>query len=139
MNFKGNYIHTLSGRGPKVDLDGFFHAYNNFWYDVDGHAFDTSDKNKFVLIEGNYFENVKNPRMTENNKAFFPLQDSTLCTDLIGRACVANKLVNSGQVNGGTIGELYKLKGLVSATSPNVFDANRAREKVLINYGVGKV
>lgn len=64
LTFIGNYIHSTSGRGPKLGEAGVTNNFlaqfiNNYWYDTDGHAFDTSSNNGVTLVEGNVFEDVK--------------------------------------------------------------------------------
>ncbi|KAB8075475.1 pectin lyase fold/virulence factor [Aspergillus leporis] len=68
--FAGNWLHDLSGRAPHMGTDYtkskiYFHGVNNYFQDIDGHAFDV-DTNTWLLLEGNYFENVKTP-MTDTS------------------------------------------------------------------------
>ena len=43
-----------------TDSKIFFHGVNNYFENVGGHAFDI-DTNTWVLLEGNYFDNVTTP------------------------------------------------------------------------------
>jgi pectate lyase len=60
----GNWFHDLSGRAPHLGTGGtssnVVHAVNNYFQSIDGHAFDIQG-NAWALLEGNYFENVKEP------------------------------------------------------------------------------
>ncbi|PYH96544.1 pectin lyase-like protein [Aspergillus ellipticus CBS 707.79] len=63
--FEGNWVHDVSGRAPHMGTDYdsskiYFHAVNNYFQNIGGHAFDL-DVNTWVLIEGNYFEEVDTP------------------------------------------------------------------------------
>ncbi|KAM0330794.1 hypothetical protein ACHAQA_003748 [Verticillium albo-atrum] len=60
----GNYFHDLSGRAPHLGTgdssSNIVHAVNNYFQNIDGHAFDIQG-NAWALLEGNYFENAKEP------------------------------------------------------------------------------
>ncbi|KAI9172580.1 putative pectin lyase E [Paramyrothecium foliicola] len=60
----GNWFHDLSGRAPHLgtgdDSRNVVHVVNNYFQNIDGHALDIT-ANAWALIEGNFFENVKEP------------------------------------------------------------------------------
>lgn len=86
---------------------------NNYWSDVSWHAFDTNKNDGFTLIEGNYFENVKAPRLNENQEAFFVgSSPASSCKTLIGRDCEVNFLVKSGAIKSDTDERLQHIKNL---------------------------
>ena len=142
ITFSGNYIHTTSGRGPKVGEAGvpndlFLHAVGNYWYDVSWHAFDTYMNSGLSLIEGNYFEKVGSPRLhDDNHEAFIPVNSASQCVPYLGRNCEANLFVNSGTVTGSTSGRVNKLAGLKLAKPISAIFVKAA---VLASAGVGKI
>jgi pectin lyase len=94
-----NYIHGTSGRSPKIGGDSaanvVAHVANNFWGNNSGHSFEIG-ANAWVLAEGNYFSNTKMPLYTGKDGALYAASSEDECNSLLGRACVANELVNSG-------------------------------------------
>ncbi|KAJ8104634.1 hypothetical protein OPT61_g10653 [Boeremia exigua] len=71
--FAGNWLHDISGRGPHygTDKDGatnVFHAVNNLFENMNGHAFDV-EPSTWSLIEGNAFVNVKQPATSPSSAA----------------------------------------------------------------------
>ncbi|RAQ54349.1 pectin lyase D precursor [Aspergillus flavus] len=102
ITFANNYIHHTSGRSPKIEFDSHWHAYNNFWENNSGHAFDVGEGAN-VLIEGNVFSNVKtpmNPEDTPGSTFAVNAQDASSCTSALGRPCIANELTSSGDLSG---------------------------------------
>ncbi|KAH6897416.1 pectin lyase fold/virulence factor [Thelonectria olida] len=98
-----NYFHDVSGRAPKLGADGVsgsFHATNNYFSNMQGHAFDAYD-GVTAILEGNVFESVDTP-ITDSGAAvstIFNVPDSSAassCSSTIGRACVVNSLSSSG-------------------------------------------
>ncbi|CAI4217926.1 unnamed protein product [Parascedosporium putredinis] len=90
----GNWIHDVSGRAPHIGTDYtssqiVVHAVNNYFQNVDGHAFDV-DTNTWMLIEGNYFENV-----------YFiqTVADASNAASPLGYIPEWNRLSGSGAVN----------------------------------------
>jgi pectin lyase len=144
ITLQSNYIHHTSGRGPKVggydEANVLLHAVNNFWQNIDGIALEDGIGGN-VLLEGNYFENVKYPRKTDKpgvNQIFAPMSQSPACQTSLGRPCEANKVSakTSSQLTGGETHFLvnFQNKNPVGATS-----ADQARVNVLRNNGVGKI
>ncbi|GMF21121.1 unnamed protein product [Phytophthora fragariaefolia] len=103
MSLLGNYIHSTSGRSPKIGGEGgmnaIVHAANNYFEDNTGHAFDVK-QNAYVLAEGNYFASVKTPNMEESQGRFFVPTSSGDCKTSIGRDCELNVLTSSGKLAG---------------------------------------
>lgn len=60
----GNWFHDLSGRAPHLGTgdssSNIVHAVNNYFQSIDGHAFDIQG-NAWALLEGNYFDDTKEP------------------------------------------------------------------------------
>ncbi|KAJ3517807.1 hypothetical protein NM208_g14655 [Fusarium decemcellulare] len=104
--FSGNWVHDVSGRAPHVGTDAtkseiLFHAVNNYFQNVGGHAFDV-DTNVWALLEGNYFENVNTP-MTSGSSTkggqiydVITVDDASGCTSALGYICEWNRLSGSG-------------------------------------------
>ncbi|KAE8411683.1 pectin lyase fold/virulence factor [Aspergillus pseudocaelatus] len=102
ITFANNYVHHTSGRSPKIEFDSHWHAYNNFWENNSGHAFDIGEGAN-VLIEGNVFSNVKtpmNPEDTPGSTFAATAEDASSCTSALGRPCIANELTSSGELSG---------------------------------------
>ncbi|OJJ00482.1 hypothetical protein ASPVEDRAFT_126807 [Aspergillus versicolor CBS 583.65] len=100
VTFANNYIHTTSGRAPKVGAPSFWHVVNNYWSDNTGHAFDVEESGTNVFIEGNVFEDVKSAFNDEGTGAIFAVDSSSesTCSSAIGRTCIANQLTSSESV-----------------------------------------
>jgi pectin lyase len=111
-----NYFHDVSGRAPKLGQDGVsstFHAVNNYFENMKGHAFDAYDGAN-VLVEGNVFKAVSQPS-TEHAAAVgtFVVDGGSACQSALGRACLENSVDSaSGTLAGGSsssfISELAK-------------------------------
>ncbi|GMF38718.1 unnamed protein product [Phytophthora lilii] len=103
MSLLGNYIHSTSGRSPKIggepDMKAIVHAANNYFEDNTGHAFDVR-QNAYVLAEGNYFSSVKTPNMEESEGSFIVPTTGGDCKASIGRDCEINVLTDSGKLAG---------------------------------------
>lgn len=97
-----NYYHDVAGRAPKLGEDGSkgtFHAVNNYFSNMNGHAFDAYDS-ATALIEGNAFESVNQPTTDKaaQSKVLYTVPDesaASACTSSLGRACVANSVDSS--------------------------------------------
>ena len=105
-----NYYHDVAGRAPKLGEDGSkgtFHAVNNLFSNMKGHAFDAYDS-ATALIEGNAFESVSQPTTDKaaQSKVLYTVPDASAasaCTSSLGRACEANSVDSAS-------GELAALK-----------------------------
>lgn len=104
--FSGNWLHDVSGRAPHMGTTQtasqiFFHAVNNYFQNVGGHAFDI-DANTWALLEGNYFDSVTTPMTDTSLTAGGAIYDvvtvaeAGACTNYLGYICEWNRLSNSG-------------------------------------------
>ncbi|KAG3140400.1 hypothetical protein PI126_g16029 [Phytophthora idaei] len=118
ISLVGNYIHTMSGRGPKIGgAEGdnvVVHAANNYFDDNTGHAFD--------IAAGNFF---------------VPVRESN-CKTAIGRACKLNVLTASGKLTSysaraalGEVSKYSKQIGGYAATEASKLSVASG------NFGVG--
>ncbi|KAF4154240.1 hypothetical protein CNMCM6069_009529 [Aspergillus lentulus] len=148
--FSGNYLHHLSGRAPHYgtssnDATNIFHAVNNYFEDMAGHAFDI-EANTWSLIEGNVFSNVTTPMTTgsttKSNAIFnVPSGAESTCTSIIGRACVANSIIDgSGALAG--VKNTAALTQLAAAGTNRILGARAVSDVaafVKANAGVGRL
>ncbi|KAM5349571.1 hypothetical protein ACJ41O_006076 [Fusarium nematophilum] len=97
-----NYFHDVSGRAPKLGADGVsgtFQATNNYFSNMQGHAFDAYN-GVTAILEGNVFESVDTP-ITESGASvstIFNAADESAaasCESHIGRACAVNSIDSS--------------------------------------------
>jgi pectin lyase len=101
-----NYFHDVSGRAPKLGQDGVsstFHAVNNYFENMKGHAFDAYDGAN-ALVEGNVFKAVSQPA-TDHAAAVgtFVVDGGSACQSALGRACLENSVDSaSGELAGGS-------------------------------------
>lgn len=138
VTFTGNYIHHTSGRSPKIEYNSHWHAYNNYWSNNTGHAFDVGEGSN-VLIEGNVFDQVKTPFLDDSSpgQAFaVSSDDKSTCDSKLSRTCVANSLTSSGSLSA-------KDQAVLSSWPSGegditVLDASKVQSHVLKNAGVGK-
>lgn len=102
ISLDSNYFHDVSGRAPKLGQDGVtgtFHATNNYFSNMLGHAFDAYD-GASALIEGNVFESVTTPITDQaaTVSTFYNVPDSSAasaCSSVIGRSCILNDVDSS--------------------------------------------
>ncbi|KAF7131427.1 hypothetical protein CNMCM5793_004598 [Aspergillus hiratsukae] len=148
--FSGNYLHHLSGRAPHYGTSNngatnVFHAVNNYFEDMAGHAFDV-EANTWSLIEGNVFSNVSTPMTaasTAKSNAIFnvPSGAESACASVIGRACVANSVVDgSGTLTG--VRNTAALTQLAAAGTSRIIAARAVSgvaASVKANAGIGKL
>ncbi|KAH6886203.1 pectin lyase fold/virulence factor [Thelonectria olida] len=147
--FVGNWVHDVSGRAPHMGTDKtnsqiYFHAVNNYFQNIGGHAFDIGT-NTFVLIEGNKFDNVDTP-LTSGSKTsgaqiyeVVSVADASGCTSKLGYICEWNKLTGSGSfpslTSSTALSKLSTYKSsLVSHTS-----VDNVAKSVTANAGIGKL
>ncbi|OWZ02079.1 Pectin lyase [Phytophthora megakarya] len=93
-----NYVHSTSGRSPKVgdkNSSVIAHVANNYWDNLSNHSFEL-DGSAYMLAEGNYFNNVKNPLYKTGKGFLYAATSADECTKYLGRACEENTLVKSG-------------------------------------------
>lgn len=136
MTFANNYIHHTSGRSPKVETSNW-HAYNNYWYNNTGHAFDVGEDSN-VLIEGNVFAQVDTPSEPDSANVFAATSsDKSACSSALGRSCVANSLVSSGNLT--TSDQSVLSNWLSDEGDVEVMDVSKVASSVVGNAGVGKL
>ncbi|KAJ5385830.1 hypothetical protein N7509_008371 [Penicillium cosmopolitanum] len=139
VTFTGNYIHHTSGRSPKLEFNSYWHAYNNYWYNNTGHAFDVGDGTN-ALIEGNVFNQVDTPFLEDSSPGqtyAVSASDKSSCDSALGRTCVANTLTSSGELSASDSSVLSSWPKGESGIS--VVDTSRVQSSVLANAGVGKL
>ena len=104
--FAGNWVHDASGRAPHVGTTAtassiLFHAYNNLFENMKGHAFDI-DGNTNVLIEANVFSSVTTPMTADSSTKGGKIYDvasssnTATCATALGRNCIQNSFSSSG-------------------------------------------
>ncbi|ETN03483.1 hypothetical protein PPTG_15712 [Phytophthora nicotianae INRA-310] len=91
VSMVNNYVHSTSGRSPKVggssDSNAIVHVANNYWADNSGHSFELG-QNGFVLAEGNYYQDTVAPLSAGNEGAIYAATASTECKNYLGRSAV---------------------------------------------------
>ncbi|ETP41191.1 hypothetical protein F442_11598 [Phytophthora nicotianae P10297] len=143
MSLLGNYIHMMSGRGPKIGgTEGdvsVVHAANNYFEDNSGHAFDVATGG-YVLAEGNNFDSVKTPNQPDPAGNIFIPAAAGDCKATIGRDCEVNVLADSGTFTGNSedaakkqIGTFKTQIGGTKVTTATKFSAAKG------NFGVGEL
>ncbi|KAL4888164.1 putative pectin lyase F-2 [Aspergillus ambiguus] len=137
ITFARNYIHHTSGRSPKLGETSYWHAYNNYWSDNTGHAFD-AESTANALIEGNVFSNVNTPLMEENLDAVFAVSadDESSCSGALGRSCIPNILTNSGELS--SAGDGVFSGWLSDEGALSLMPASQVAAYVMDHAGVGK-
>ncbi|EGZ22086.1 hypothetical protein PHYSODRAFT_489646, partial [Phytophthora sojae] len=133
-----NYVHNTSGRSPKVGGNSVIHAANNYWYSNTGFSYDVVD-NGNVLLEGNYFESTSVPNKHDAETVgaiIVPSSNSqSSCKSALGRNCVQNTLVKSGELSGNresaALSNSKKVASYYHPTSTQKLSTNNQ------NYGVG--
>ncbi|KAJ4392706.1 hypothetical protein N0V91_011300 [Didymella pomorum] len=101
-----NYLHNVSGRAPKLGQDGTtgtFHAVNNYFENMKGHAFDAYTGAQ-ALVEGNVFAGVSQP-VTDKGAGVstFVVNAGSACSSALGRSCLENSVDSaSGKLSGGS-------------------------------------
>ncbi|KAF8900932.1 pectin lyase fold/virulence factor [Mucidula mucida] len=147
ITFALNYMYMTSGRGPKLGGNsGYYqniHIYNNYFapptisVSIAGHALDPGTGSK-VLVEGNYFNTVTTPVLSDSGEFYLPQTSSeaSACSSTLGRSCVTNTLLSSGSVSGAAVNALNGFTDSVSkGISPMA--ASSVGAYVQANAGVG--
>ncbi|ETP31760.1 hypothetical protein F442_19402, partial [Phytophthora nicotianae P10297] len=140
VSFLQNYVHSTSGRSPKIigasspNANVVAHIANNYWSDNSGHSFEPG-KNAFVLAEGNFFEGTLQPMEADAEKASISVADD--CSPALGRSCPGNTVEKSGKfesVNGARALETVKKYKEITGYKPG--EATQLSESA-DNFGVG--
>ncbi|KAF4998677.1 hypothetical protein FGRMN_3003 [Fusarium graminum] len=99
-----NHFHDVAGRAPKLGepgTNGYFHATNNYFQNMKGHAFDAY-QGANAIIEGNVFDGVDTPVTKEGaavDTLFIPDESAAAaCQSVLGRACEPNSATSSGDL-----------------------------------------
>ncbi|KAF6754575.1 pectate lyase [Ephemerocybe angulata] len=146
ITFAYNYLYKTSGRGPHVGgTSGYYqnvHIYNNYFVTLDGHAVDAQVGSK-ILLEGNYFNDVKIPVQRSTGQAYAPVSSSeaSACSSVLGRSCVANiKTATSGDLPG-VASDSGTLNGFTDSISKgaSIKAASEVGAYVQANAGLGKI
>ncbi|MGT2476561.1 pectate lyase family protein [Paraburkholderia terrae] len=107
ITLNDNWFHNFSGRAPKIGGDSVLvQLVNNYFENGSWHALDAVKPAK-VLVEGNYFENVKIPITVTSNPGYIFGALGTVdgkgaeqCLAVLGRRCVGNTATPIPSVNG---------------------------------------
>ncbi|KAI7316238.1 hypothetical protein KC315_g10847, partial [Hortaea werneckii] len=79
------------------------HAVNNYWYQVEGHAFEVGSGAQ-IVAEGNIFQNVDHPiqQGAIDGRIFTSPSSSAnqVCNSYLGHNCVLNAFGSSGDFTG---------------------------------------
>ncbi|OLN95510.1 Pectin lyase 2 [Colletotrichum chlorophyti] len=149
VTFKGNNVHHMSGRSPKIAGNARVHVVNNVFSDNSGHDFEIKG-NTQVIAEGNIFQNVKAPAQNPVTGKFFtapnsnsnaqasttPIKTQRLsCKNYIGRSCQINAISGSGNLAHADLSALSGFKGQNVASCGTANDAKNLAAKA----GVGRV
>jgi pectin lyase len=132
-----NYFHDVSGRAPKLGQDGvtgYFHAVNNYFENMEGHAFDAYTGAN-ALVEGNAFVAVDQPT-TEHagTVTSFVSNGGSACSSVFGRSCLANSVDStSGKLASGTSIDFIAKLGKIDVPSP--MEASKVAAYVKANAG----
>ncbi|CAE6415076.1 unnamed protein product [Rhizoctonia solani] len=144
ITFARNYLSKTSGRGPRLAGDGNsqrVHIYNNYFWDISGHALDASGQSK-ALLEGNFFEDVKEPVSPDSRGSVFAPTDSTTtaeCRSYIDRNCVANSLESSGALDIQDIQGVSCFERVPAVAEATVMEASEVKGYVMKHAGIGKI
>ena len=95
-------------------------------------------KNSNVLIEGNVFANVDTPSEPDSGKVFAVTGgDKSACNSALGRTCVPNTFVNSGNL---TTSDQSVLSNWPSGEGDvSIMDVSKVASSVVANAGIGKL
>lgn len=136
-----NYFHDQSGRAPKLGQEGvtgYFHAINNYFENMKGHAFDAYNGAN-ALVEGNAFAAVSQPSTEKaNSVATFVTNGGSACSSSLGRNCLANSVDSaSGKLGGGSTTSF--ISQLANVKVPSALDASKVAAHVKANAGPSKL
>lgn len=132
-----NYIHHQSGRAPKLGQDGvsgYFHAVNNYFENMKGHAFDAYTGAN-ALVEGNAFVAVDQPSTPHAATIdTFISNAGSACSSSLGRVCLANSIDSaSGKLSSGSSTSFISQFAKVDV--PSRLDASKVAAYVKANAG----
>ncbi|WP_230958456.1 polysaccharide lyase family 1 protein [Burkholderia cepacia] len=148
ITLNNNWFRNFSGRAPKVGGDSsLIHLVNNFFQNGSWHALDAVKPAK-ILVEGNYFDNVKIPITVTSDPGYIfgQLQpkgelESNQCRAVFGRDCASNIATPKPSVNGFDANRLV-LDAFGSVPRSQVVspkDPSRIPEMVKEGVGPGRI
>ncbi|CAE6463197.1 unnamed protein product [Rhizoctonia solani] len=127
ITFAQNYLYKTSGRGPKLggvsSYSQTVHIYNNYFVDITDHALDAGPGSK-AIVEGNYFNTASR---------------TTIYRRTLGRSCVANTLLSSGELANAADTSIIGSFTNSAVTGATVKTASEAATYVQANAGTGIV
>lgn len=132
-----NYFHDVAGRAPKLggkDYPGYFHAVNNYFENMKGHAFDAYTGAN-ALVEGNAFVSVEQPSTEQTTTVnTFVANGGSACASALSRNCLANSVdATSGELySGSSTGFFSEFAGI---DVPTKLDAEEVAAYVKANAG----
>ncbi|KAI0405525.1 pectin lyase-like protein [Xylaria palmicola] len=147
--FAYNHIHDVSGRAPHYGTTvtastQYFHAFNNYFSNIGGHAFDVY-KTSYGLLEGNYFDQVTTPMtpgsLTSGGALWTTatVARASACSRYTGYICEWNRASNSGAwpdvANAEVLGKFSAKKQYLV----DPMDVASVPAYVKANAGIGKV
>lgn len=135
MTLDRNYLHNVAGRAPKLGQDGTtgtFHAVNNYFENMKGHAFDAYSGAQ-ALVEGNVFSGVSQPVTSKGaSVSTFVVNAGSACSSALGRSCLANSVDSaSGKLTGGSSTSF--IKGITNDVTP--LEVSKVAAHVKANAG----
>ncbi|PNS14724.1 hypothetical protein CAC42_1746 [Sphaceloma murrayae] len=139
VTLKGNYIHHISGRAPKVGGNTLLHAVNNYFYASAGHTFEIGSGAN-VLVEGNVFQNIATTvesGIAGNVFASPSTGANAVCSASLGRVCQVNAFGSSGAFTSSASTSFlsnFKGKNIASAAA-----ASGVVASVTKSAGIGKI
>ncbi|KAA1111803.1 hypothetical protein PGT21_012701 [Puccinia graminis f. sp. tritici] len=145
-----NCFDSTSGRNPKTGGSGnpkvLLHYYNNLHTNIEGETFQVGQGSN-LLAEGNVFKNAKihnngDLKTQFGGKSFVPFrpEDSTVCSQAIGRPCVINLSLQSSKYNFALETQaLNSFKGRPEVTQSRPLPAANIQNGVPGSCGVGHV
>ncbi|CAE6526192.1 unnamed protein product, partial [Rhizoctonia solani] len=145
ITFARNYLYQTSGRGPRIGgtspYSQVVHMYNNYFVDITDHAMD-ADTGAHALLEGNYFNSVVRPSIADRPGIAFAPTSATMtaqCKSSLGRDCVSNTLLGSGELAGAANTAAISKFTANAAKSADIMDPSKVGAYVQDNAGTGKI
>ncbi|CAE6447203.1 unnamed protein product [Rhizoctonia solani] len=145
ITFARNYLYQTAGRGPRIGgtspYSQVVHVYNNYFVDITDHAMD-ADTGAHALLEGNYFNRVVRPSIPDRAGIAFAPTSAAMnaqCKASLGRDCVSNTLLGSGELAGTSNADAISKFTSSAAKGAQVMDASKVGAYVQTNAGTGKI